>query len=82
MSSHPLPTTTAQLIATVSALTTEVRTLNLTVAALQQTVSGHNQQISDWKRDGKWLGAALTGLGVMAGGVVSMAWDWLAGLAR
>lgn len=82
MSSRPPATTTLQLIATVSALTVEVQTLTLTVASLQQTVSGHNQQISDWKRDGKWLGAALTGLGVMAGGLVSMAWDWLTGLAR
>jgi hypothetical protein len=80
MSTRPPAVTTYELIATVAALTTEVRTLNGTVASLQQTVSGHNQQISDWKRDGKWLGAALTGLGVLLGGVVSVAWDWLGSL--
>ena len=46
------------------------------LATINATVGGHTAQIADWKRDGKWLGTALVGLGAMAAFFAAVAKDW------
>lgn len=87
MRAQPPATTNLEIVAAVATLTAQVIVLNAAMldlkndmradlATINATVGSHTSQIADWKRDGKWLGSALVGLGALAAFFVSMARDW------
>jgi hypothetical protein len=53
--------------------------VNGNVAALSEIVTGkggHDDQIKAWRRDGKWVAAALTALGALGAAVLSRVFEW------
>jgi hypothetical protein len=83
MAARPPATSHAEIIGAVAALQEQVAHLVESVGRLEgkvdsmsATVTGHNEQITEWKRDGKWLARALVGLGIIGGFVASFVRDW------
>jgi hypothetical protein len=76
-------TSHAQIIGAVASLQTEmsalvgiVGELKGEVHRLNSTVGTHQEQIANWKRDGKWLGSALIGIGAAGAFLANVLRDW------
>lgn len=84
MGTRPPATNHSEIIAAVAALQAEMAAMNGGVArieskvdAMSATVNGHHEQISNWKRDGKWLASALLGLGAIGAFFAAAMRDWI-----
>lgn len=84
MASRVPATSHAEIIGAVASLQTQVGTLVDSVNELKgevhrlnTAVSGHHDQIANWKRDGKWLASALVGLGAIAAFFAAVLRDWI-----